>query len=944
MFKRRKLMSYALSFIIGAGLLNPLTAYAAALNTEENITEITEENTTTEDTINIYEEPSDNPADMVPDDTADTADNTDTADTTNTADAADNIDTADTTDTADNIDTADTTDIPDGNDKYAADNETDEFDIDELVANGEFDSESLTQEQIEYIYDLYNEDPMAIFELQKASDYNSGENISLYSTTYGSGYTHSSKFSSYDVKNGIDVSQWQGEIDWDKVKASGIDFAIIRVAYRAYGSGVLYQDSYYKQNLQGALDAGLDVGIYIFSQATSCTEAAQEANYAISLAKGYNYTLPVVMDFEYAAGNSGRLADANLSITQATTICNYFCYTVEKYNKVGMLYANKSLLTNDVNASGISSNYPIWLANYTTATSYSGDYSYWQYSSTGQVSGINGNVDMNFRYVKNPVAPSSLSYAASSTGTSISLNWGKVKEAYGYQIFRMNNSTGKYELIGAVVGTTNTSFKDTDVTADDVFKYTVRAVYKLANGNYYGNCAYAVIAPASQKQVKGLKAKVNSSSSISLSWTAQSGVAGYRILRYDKNTGKYVSAAVIKNSSTTTYTDTGLNAGIYYTYRIQAYDTAYDSVYYYTYSDAAVVCTQPGKVTGLKASAYTNNSITLTWNEQAGVNGYYIFRYNISTGKWNCIGQTKGSSSNTYKDTGLSYGCTYKYCVRAYYTASNGSTAYAACSDAYNACTATKAVSNLNIANCTLNTIDLTWGKAAGAHGYSVFIYNSSKGNYDLYKRIDDGNTLSCTISGLNAGQSYLILVRAWKQATNNTYYFGTAASITAKTRPGTLSDVKSAALNTRQILTWTADGISNGYYIYYYDTVKKTFSYVNTVLGQNNTSYSAPTLSSRYVYYVCGYVTNNGKNYRGTLTKAISSSRTLTATVTATSLNVRRGASTSYAIVGKVTYGQSVTITDSIVTSNKTWYKITFTSSGKTYTGYVSGAYLKVK
>lgn len=919
MSKCKKIVSGILSLVIIGELINPLHAFASGEDA-------------CEDTVNINTEEAGGAEEAV------TEENTyDTQVTTGEeAGGAEEAVTEEIT-TDDN-----TSEGTESSYDENADPDSDYFDIDSLVANGEFDSEHLSEEQKEYIYELYNEDPMAISELQKKSDYNSSDSVSLYAS-YGSGYSHNSKFSSYDVKNGIDVSQWQGEIDWEKVKASGIDFAIIRVAYRAYGSGVLYADESYQENLQGALDAGLDVGIYIFSQAVSCTEAAQEASYAINLAKNYSYTLPVVMDFEYASGNSGRLAEAKLTVSQATTICNYFCYTVEKYNKVGMLYANKSLLTDDVDAADISSKYPVWLAHYTASTSYSGDYSYWQYSSTGTVPGISGNVDMDFRYIKNPSAPGTLSYAASSTGTSITLNWSRIKDAYGYQVFRLNDSTGKYELVGSVIGPGNTEYTDNDVTPDDVFKYTVRAVYKLSAGSYYGSFSPAVIAPASQKQVKGLKGTAKSGSSINLVWTAQSGISGYRIMRYDKYTGKYVCAAVINNPSATSYTDTGLEAGLNYTYRIQAYHSAYDSIYYYTYSDAAVVCTSPGKVTGLKASGYNSSSITLTWHGQIGVNGYYIFRYNTKTGKWNCVGQTKGAGATTYKDTGLASGYTYKYCVRAYYTASNGSTAYAACSDAYNACTSTKAVSSLKVTNCATDGVTLSWGKAAGAHGYAVFIYDTGTKSYKLYKRIDDGNTLTCTVTGLTAGKKYTIMVRPWKKATGNAYYFGAASTIDVKTRPGNLSGLKSVGLKNRRVLTWTPDGFSDGYYIYYYDTVKKTFTYVNTVSGQNNNSYSAPVLSSRYNYYVCGYITVNGKNYRGTLSKASDVTKTLTGKVTANTLNVRRGASTSYGVVKQITYGQAVTITDSLVTGNKTWYKISFTSSGKTYTGYVSGQYIRV-
>ena len=233
--------------------------------------------------------------------------------------------------------------------------------INTMVANGTFDRSSLTDAQVAYINQKYGEDPEAFSELQKQSDYNSSPSLAAINT--GS-YSHDSQFDGYDVIDGIDISRWQGKIDWKKVKADGVKFAIIRVALRTTESGVLEADALYKENLQGAIDAGLDVGVYIYSQAISTAEAKAEADFTMNLLKGYDINLPIVMDFEYYTGNTGRLARAHLSVAQATTICNAFCKEVESKNYTAMVYANKSLLTNDVNSNAIAKNYQIWLAQY----------------------------------------------------------------------------------------------------------------------------------------------------------------------------------------------------------------------------------------------------------------------------------------------------------------------------------------------------------------------------------------------------------------------------------------------------------------------------------------------------------------------------------------------------------------------------------------------------
>lgn len=217
-----------------------------------------------------------------------------------------------------------------------------------------------------------------------------------------SGYTHNARFDGYNILNGIDVSVYQGDINWNAVKAEGIDFVIVRVGYRGYGdAGTMREDANFRRNIEGALAAGLKVGVYMFSQAITTQEAVEEANFLLSRISGYNITFPVVMDFEYAStssGEGGRLYNANLSRQQATEVCKGFCYTVSNAGYTPMVYANKSMLRNHLNASEISAIADIWLANYATQTDYEGEFKCWQYTSGGYVNGISGRVDMDFWY------------------------------------------------------------------------------------------------------------------------------------------------------------------------------------------------------------------------------------------------------------------------------------------------------------------------------------------------------------------------------------------------------------------------------------------------------------------------------------------------------------------------------------------------------------------
>ena len=192
---------------------------------------------------------------------------------------------------------------------------------------------------------------------------------------------------------GIDVSKWNGNIDWAAVKNSGINFVIIRCGYRGSSEGALIEDPTFRRNIQGAQNAGIRVGIYFFTQAVNEVEAVEEASMVINLIKGYNISYPVYLDVEASHGRGD-----GISAAQRTANIKAFCGTIQNAGYKAGVYANKTWFTSYINTSQIT-NYKIWLAQYAEAVTYNGSrYDMWQYTSKGRVTGINGFVDMNICY------------------------------------------------------------------------------------------------------------------------------------------------------------------------------------------------------------------------------------------------------------------------------------------------------------------------------------------------------------------------------------------------------------------------------------------------------------------------------------------------------------------------------------------------------------------
>lgn len=201
----------------------------------------------------------------------------------------------------------------------------------------------------------------------------------------------------YASAAGIDVSYYQKEIDWEKVKADGIDFAMIRLGYRGSESGEIQLDSQFKANIKGARRAGLDVGVYFFSQAASTDEAIEEARYVVRRIRGKGVHYPVAFDMEPVNGEADRIS--GLTVEERTQIADAFCKVIERNGFTPVVYGNPHWLQTHLEM-GYLTGYETWLAHYTRRTDYPGSFRIWQYSDSGSVDGISGKVDLNIMLIE----------------------------------------------------------------------------------------------------------------------------------------------------------------------------------------------------------------------------------------------------------------------------------------------------------------------------------------------------------------------------------------------------------------------------------------------------------------------------------------------------------------------------------------------------------------
>ncbi len=388
---------------------------------------------------------------------------------------------------------------------------------------------------------------------------------------------HQPKYSDCILQYGVDVSYHNGTIDWEKVKADGVEFAIIRVAYRGYENGALKMDNKALENMRNASAAGIPIGVYIFSQAVSKAEARQEADFIVANIKGYKIDLPVVFDFEYVATGVGRLYKAHLSKSAGTNVCTAFCDRVKALGYTPMVYASKSMYEKQTYAADISQEYPVWMAHYNNSTSYAGEYEYWQYTSEGKVDGIrakdNPYTDLNYRYYNTL-------RITNRTADSLSMSWDAWDGADGYDIYRKNGS-GSYVILES--GVKETEYTDKPLNSGMDYSYKI---YPHGTNTCIGfNTGITQLASAK------LSGKGTAFDKIKLTWSKVSGAASYQIERYNSSKKAYSNIKTASGSAAS-YTDGSKNASTKYKYRLRPYKVVFNGRSYGGYSKIITVKTK----------------------------------------------------------------------------------------------------------------------------------------------------------------------------------------------------------------------------------------------------------------------------------------------------------------------------------------------------------------
>lgn len=398
----------------------------------------------------------------------------------------------------------------------------------------------------------------------------------------GKTYTHSDVFQGKNVYHGIDVSYHNGAIDWAKAAADGVEYAFIRVGYRGWGSGTVVEDPRFKTYIKDALDAGVHVGLYFFTEARTTKEAIEEANFCLKMAANYDIELPIAFDYEYQYSDGSLVSPkAGISKAQATANCEAFCDTISAGGYTPMIYANSSDLKTLIDGASLQQKYMIWLANYTTKTSYTGEYDIWQYSSTGKINGFTTNVDCNFWYSDTDIA-------------KINFNSGELKDAAIAKI-PTQIYTGK-EIKPALTVTLNRrglkAGRDYTVTYSNNKKPGKATVTITGKGNFTGTRTTSfTIKP---KAVSGITAK-SGSKKITLTWKGATGGDGYEIYRSSEYNGTYKKVKTLTKATTKKWVNKKLAKDREYFYKIRAYRKVNGKEYFGAYLKVSAGTTPGGK-------------------------------------------------------------------------------------------------------------------------------------------------------------------------------------------------------------------------------------------------------------------------------------------------------------------------------------------------------------
>lgn len=619
--------------------------------------------------------------------------------------------------------------------------------------------------------------------------------------SYGAALTHNIRFDDAKKIYGVDVSKWQADIDWDKVRDAGIEYAILRVGYRSVSSGEIYLDEWFKENIKEAHRVGLDVGVYFYTQALDKKEATAEAKFVVEQLKPYSsyITLPVYYDIEAYAGS--RLDNSNLTKEQKTANTEAFCTTVEKAGYKAGVYSNKNYLIDCLYIEKLAKKYEVWLAHYINETNYEGEYTIWQYTSSGKVNGIQGNVDMNVRYHEDPEVDDQ--YCKPSY---IYLELPKEEGIEGYDIT-------VYDLDGTEVMTAATMQSSYAIEGLSPATYRIKTIPFVIGDDgikIYDDTKEKTQTYRCLKKVKKLTADINTQN-MTLKWSAVAGSDGYRIWRYSESLQRYY---VYADTDTNSFPVKNSLSNAPQRFQVQAYVEDEEGNKMYGKASNSLTCQLKfTQLENFRITAVGDTTMNFRWNRKPGAKKYCVLRFTMGG---NLIDRTF-TNTTSVQVKGLKPGTEYQFKACAVGENSITGVSYGVGTPLLQMKSKPSVITDtVATAATTTTSVALKWSAKTGADGYNVYQYNAAAKKYDLVGRT---KRTSYTVKDLKVGTRYTFRVAGYSVTNDKQYVQKYGNQVSVATRPSDVSGFKmeEASMNSVR-LSWDKVTGASGYHIKVYD------------------------------------------------------------------------------------------------------------------------------
>lgn len=353
----------------------------------------------------------------------------------------------------------------------------------------------------------------------------------------------------------------------------------------------------------------------------------------------------------------------------------------------------------------------------------------------------------------------------------------------------------------------------------------------------------------------------NTANTITLAWDDADDADAYRVYRYHEGTGQYDYLAT---TSDTGFTDTNLQPGTNYQYKVRCVWTIGGNNYYGTYSSALTAPTLPAQVTNVRVDKQTGKTVSLAWDSVNGADGYRIYQYNSDSDSYEEL-DTVGADRTSYEVTGLASAGEYRFKIRASKTM-NANTYWGEYSEKVVAVTKPDKVTELSARTLGASEIELTWKKSSHVTGYQIYRLDGQTGKYVKIATVEESMPASYTDRKLSAATEYSYKVRAYKNFEGTSYY-GSFSNVKSQvTKPDKVQRLKASTKASAVTLKWAASENVTGYQIYRLNTKTKKYEKIATINGADKITYKNKSLKKgkTYRYKIRAYKTYNGTTYYG--------------------------------------------------------------------------------